>query len=406
MKRALIWLCVLAFGALVSPKLAVAQDWPQWRGQNRDAKVDGFTPPATWPEELTQVWQVNVGDGVSTPALVGDRMYVFARQGDDEVTLCLDAKTGEEIWRDAYSVGGADGPARGFAGPRSSPAVVNGKVCNFGVRGTVSCLNAEDGSVLWRHEEVGEFPRFYTSSSPIIVNDLCICQLGGEREGSIVAYNLDSGEVQWSWDGDGTAYASPILFEMEAGKVLLAETASKILALNVADGEVIWEMDYEVTGRGYNASTPTQNGQMLLFSGSNRGTTAMKLSMEGGDLTATELWHNEDNSAMYNSPIVKGELVFGLTSRDSLFCINAESGETMWNEDFRGRRGYGNIVDAGDVLFAITPNSELLVYKPTAEFEEIARFQVSEGQTYAYPIIAGNRIFIKDDENLTLFTIE
>ncbi len=405
MKCATAWMTVLVFA--LSANFVLAQDWPQWRGQNRDGKATGFTAPASWPEELAQSWQVNVGDGVATPALVGDRMYVFARQGDDEVTLCLDANTGEEIWRDAYEVQGADGPARGFAGPRSSPVVANGKVCNFGVRGTVSCLDADTGAVIWRIDEDGEFPRFYTSSSPMIVGDLLICQLGGEEAGSIVAYDLNNGEVKWNWAGDGTSYASPMVLELDGQNVIIAETAEKIVALNAATGEAGWEMDYVPEGRGgYNAVTPIYNGQLLIFSGSNRGTKALKLEKDGAGISATEVWANEDNSVVYNSPILKDGLVFGLTSRDSLFCIDAESGETMWTQEFRGRRGYGSIVDAGDVLFAITPNSELLVYNPKSEFEEIARYQVSEGRTYAYPVIAGKRIYIKDDENLTMFTIE
>ena len=80
--------CVVLIGAVC----VFAQDWPQWRGQNRDGKVSGFTAPAAWPKDLTQKWKVTVGMGDSTPALVGDKLYVFVRQGDDEVTplpVCL-----------------------------------------------------------------------------------------------------------------------------------------------------------------------------------------------------------------------------------------------------------------------------------------------------------------------------
>src|SRR5437762_14050214 len=80
-----------------------AADWPQWRGPNRDAKVTGFTPPATWPKELTKKWSVSVGDGVATPALVGEKLFAFARQGDDEVTTCLDAASGKVLWQDKYA---------------------------------------------------------------------------------------------------------------------------------------------------------------------------------------------------------------------------------------------------------------------------------------------------------------
>src|SRR5215467_15383094 len=90
---------------------APAQDWPQWRGPNRDAKAAGFTAPKTWPKELTQKWKVSVGEGVATPSLVGDKLYVFSRQEGGEVIRCLDAATGKELWKDKYDSLGATGPA-------------------------------------------------------------------------------------------------------------------------------------------------------------------------------------------------------------------------------------------------------------------------------------------------------
>src|ERR1041385_8617863 len=86
---------------------AQAQDWPQWRGANRDAKATGFKAPADWPKEMTQKWKVAVGEGDSSPALVGDKLYVFARQDGNEVIHCLNATTGEEIWSDKYETQGA-----------------------------------------------------------------------------------------------------------------------------------------------------------------------------------------------------------------------------------------------------------------------------------------------------------
>ena len=104
-----------------------AQDWPQWLGANRDASVSGFKAPNSWPSKLDQKWKVTVGDGVATPALVGNKVYVFARESGAEILRCLDAASGKELWQDRYDVLPADGPARGFSGPRSSPAVGDGK---------------------------------------------------------------------------------------------------------------------------------------------------------------------------------------------------------------------------------------------------------------------------------------
>src|SRR5438105_3975295 len=120
---------VVSYATLAVASCALAQDWPQWRGPNRDAKATGFKAPKTWPKELTQKWKVTVGSGDATPALVADKVYVFARQETDEIIRCLDAGTGKELWQEKYSAPGISGPDAGVhGGPRSSPAVADGKV--------------------------------------------------------------------------------------------------------------------------------------------------------------------------------------------------------------------------------------------------------------------------------------
>src|SRR5262245_6651211 len=129
---------LLALGGVLLLAIgALAQDWPQWRGPNRDGRATGFTAPAAWPKELTQKWKVSVGDGVATPALVGDKLFVFSMQGGNEVIRCLEADTGKEVWQEKYPAQGATGPAAGFAGPRASPTVADGKLVTLGVRGTL-----------------------------------------------------------------------------------------------------------------------------------------------------------------------------------------------------------------------------------------------------------------------------
>ena len=363
-----------------------AQDWPQWRGVNRDAKVRGSQTPATWPEELKKVWTVTVGDGVATPSLQGDRFYVFSRQGDEEVTRCLNAETGEVLWTDKYATAAVQGPDGGFGGPRSSPTVAEGKVVTLGVNGVLSCLDASTGDVAWRNDEYdGEVPRFHTSSSPIVVDGTCVAQLGGEDNGVIAAFDLSTGQEKWSWEGEGSAYASPVLLRVGDVDVILAETNQSIVGLRASDGKLLWQMPYVVTGRGYNAATPIIAGQTIIYTGSNRGAKAAELASDGAALTAKDLWSNEDNSVQYNSPVLKDGFVYGLSNRDVLFCINAATGETVWTAPMgvepqpsdqppgerRGRRGrggggYGSIVDADTVLFVLTPLATLTVFEPNS----------------------------------------
>src|SRR4051812_31365888 len=102
---------VLGFSAVFGVQNADAQDWPQWRGPGRDGKVEGFVAPKEWPKELTKKWAAKVGTGDATPALVGEKLYVFSRDGAEEVTQCLNAANGNEIWKDKYATKSVSGPA-------------------------------------------------------------------------------------------------------------------------------------------------------------------------------------------------------------------------------------------------------------------------------------------------------
>lgn len=411
---------------LVASRVA-AQDWPQWLGANRDAQAANFQAPDKWPGELTQQWKVTVGDGVSTPALVGKNLYVFARESGSEIVRCLDAASGKELWQDRYDVLPAEGPARNFSGPRCCPAVADGKVVTLGLRGTLSCYDATSGKLLWRKDEYpGALPRFQTSSSPILADGLCVAQLGGGDNGGIVAFDLASGDEKWRWEGGSPSYASPSLLSVKGANYVVAETEDKIVALSLAGGNLAWETPFAVQGRGYNASSPVVVGQTLFYAGSNRGATAVKLETEGDGLAGKELWKNTDNSVQFNTPLVKDELLYGLTARNEFFCINTKDGKTAWTAPLNpaaasdeaqqeggrrrrggGRGGYGSIVDAGSVLLALTPASELVVFKPGAgAYEEVARIKVAESPTYAYPVLSGNRIFIKDQNDVALYTVD
>jgi outer membrane protein assembly factor BamB len=129
----------------------------------------------------------------------------------------------------------------------------------------------------------------------------------------------------------------------------------------------------------------------------------------GRKLSAAEAWSNKDIAAEFNSPVVKNGLVFGLSDRNAFFCLDAKTGKTAWTADAPrgGRPGYGSVVDAGSVLLAFTPAGKLIVFEPSAaEFKELATYTVAAGDTFAYPVADGNRVFIKDKNSVTLWTVD
>ena len=398
---------ILAVGAVVlGTSLVLAQDWPQWRGVNRDGKVTGFTAPETWPEQFTERWKVSVGAADATPALVGDRLYVFTRQGADEVILCLNADTGDKIWDDKYAAPAVTGAAAGHPGPRSSPVVADGKVCTLGVSGIVSCLDATSGKLIWRKDDSGgQWPRFFTSYSPIIVDGTCIAHVGGSSDGPMIAYDLATGDAKWKWTGDGPSYASPVLMTVGGTKLLASMTNAKVVAIDVADGKTAWETPFAVRGRGYNAATPIVDGQTLIYTGSGRGTKAVQLEKQGDAFVAKDLWSNP-LGVQFSTPVLKDGMLYGISERGNIFCINAKTGETAWTDSVN-RGQYGGIVDAGSVLMALPTKGDLVVFRPDDKaYAQVADIKVANTETYAYPVVAGKRVFIKDQDNLILWTID
>ena len=394
---------VLVSGVMLLGATCVrADDWPQWRGPNRDNKVTGFTEPKSWPKELTQKWKVAVGLGDASPVLVGDKIYVFTRQGGDEVTLCLDAGKGTELWHDKYAAGEVTGPGRGHSGPRCSPAAAEGKICTLGVAGVLSCLDADKGTLVWRKDS-NAWPRFFTSSSPMIVDGRCIAHLGTDGKGDLVAYDLASGDEKWKWSGAGPGYASPVLMTVEGTKQIVTLTSQSVVGVGAADGKLLWQVPFKAR---YNSVTPIVDGQTVFYAGEGSGTAAVKVEKKGDDFAAKELWAKKDGPGKYNTPMLKDGLLFGLTSGRNFYCMKAETGEVLWTDSTR-RGECGAVLDAGEVLLALTSDSQLVAFKPgDKEYVETAKYKVADSATWASPIISGNRVFVKDKDSLTLWTME
>jgi len=405
LSRAVILCCVILIGA----SCVFAQDWPQWRGANRDGKVKGFEAPQQWPTELKLRWNTPVGTGDSTPALVGDKLYVFTRQGVEEVITCLEVERGEEQWMSKYVAQAVTGAAARHPGPRSSPAVADGKVVTLGVGGVLSCLDAATGKVVWRKDPFPKVvPKFFTSTSPIIVDGMAIGHLGGQGNGALIAYDLNTGDEKWRWAGEGPAYASPALLTVAGTKQLVTLAEKSVVSVGVADGKLLWQLPFAPASRAYNAATPIIDGQTVIYTGAGRGTKAIKVEKQGDSFIAKELWSNAELAPQYNTPVLRDGLLFGLSNSGNLYCINAQTGQTAWTDAAaRGSRGFGSIVGAGSCLAVLANDSKLVVFKPSdKEYSELVVIKVSETPIYAYPVVAGNRIFIKDQDTVTMFVIE
>jgi outer membrane protein assembly factor BamB len=400
-------LTVMAVGSLLlQTSLLSAQDWPQWRGANRDGKVSGFIAPQTWPTNLTQKWKVTVGKGDSTPVLVGNKLYAFGRQDTDEVILCLDRATGKTVWEAKYP---ADyvvkGAPAGHPGPRSTPVVADGKICTLGVGGILSCLDAGTGAVLWRKQSTNDYLgvpyRSDSSMSPIVVDGKCIVHVGAGAGAAFMAFDLPTGKNLWKTAGEPTASSSPMVMTVGGAKQLITMTGKKIVGVGVADGRLLWEMPFEA--RQGNNTTPLVDGTTVYFTGQGKGLVAAQIAAQGDTYTVTTLWTNAEFGARFTSPVLKDGLLYGYGGR--FFCVKAATGESLWAES--GAAGQtASIVDAGSTLVALSNRGELIAYKPgTKEYTELARIKVASTETWPHPVLAGKQIYIKEGESVGLWEL-
>jgi outer membrane protein assembly factor BamB len=403
----------VAFAALafLVPSPSPAADWPEWRGPNRDGVAAGFTAPKAWPRKLTEVWAAKVGEGHASPVVVGDKIYLLTRQKNDEVVLCLEAATGKEAWRSSYPAPYTMHPAAAGhgKGPKSTPAVRDRRVFTLGVGGVLACWDAADGKELWKKDFASQFkqtaPLYGAAASPLVVDGLCVVPVGGHDKGALTAFDARSGDVKWSYDGDGPGYSSPILVELDGRRQIVTQTQQFILGVAPADGKLLWKTPFK-TAYDQNSITllPCKGG--LVSSGYDRTLALLKVEKKGDEAEVKEEWSRKEHALYLSSPVLKGDRLFGFSHRGfgHLFCVDAASGKTLWRSDNR-LADNAALVRAGDYVFALLDSGRLLILKADADdYEPAADYTVSESPTWAHPVVLGDRILIKDQTTLRCLT--
>jgi outer membrane protein assembly factor BamB len=387
-----------------------AQDWTQWRGPSRTGYAAAFKPPASWPEKATKAWQVQAGEGHSSPVVSGSRAYLHSRVGDLEAITAYDIATGKPLWRDTYAAPyEMNSAARSHGkGPKSTPVIDRGRLFTFGISGIVSAYDLTGAKLLWR-KEFKEFPKtspdFGTAMSPIVEGINLIVHAGGPGSGAIVALDVSNGSQRWAWKGDGPAYASPIIVSIDGTRQLITETQSNIVALSPADGKLLWRTPF-TTEYDQNIVTAVTFEGLLIYSGVNKPLTAVRVAQAGGKWTATPAWQNADLPMYMTSPVERGGVLYGLTERNrgQFFAADARSGKTLWTT--RGREGENAaLVLSGDVVIATTTEGELVVFKrdPSA-FTLVRKYTIADSPVWAHPAPAGKGILIKDASTLAYWT--
>jgi len=400
---------VVAVGLFTFASGVFAQDWPQWRGPNRDGAATSFEAPASWPKQLTERWTVEIGYGYATPILIDDRIYMYTRQGEDEVMTALDAASGAVMWRASYSAPFEIKSAtrRHGPGPKSTPAFADDRLFTLGMTGTVTAFDAEAGRQLWQNPGQPVQPLYHTATSPIVDGDLVILHVGGHDDGALTAFDVATGTVRWSWDGDGPAYGSPMLFELSGTRQVVTFTQENFIGVSLASGELLWRRPY-TTASTTTSQTPILYKDTVIEAGRGNGITAMRVVRQGDSWTTENVWHTDEVSLHMTNGVVVDGVLFGLSHLNSgqYFGLDLDNGEVLWKSEPRQAENAG-IVRAGNTIFSLQDDGELVVVRHSRTgFDVLERYEVANSPTWTQPTVSGNRMFVKDVSTLTLFALE
>ena len=387
----------------------VAQDWPQWRGPARSGAVQGFTPPAKWPDRPRQIWKIQAGAGHSSPIVVGGRVYLFSRMGEQESMSARELATGKEVWRQAYDAPYQMNPAATAhgKGPKSTPVHDRGRLYTFGISGILTAWQAQDGRVLWRRDFKKEFPStvpdFGVAMSPIVASDLVIVHAGGTDNGAVMAVDPASGTTKWTWKGDGPAYASPIVATFAGAQQILTQTQRHLVSLAL-DGRLLWQLPFE-TEYAQNSITPVAVGDLLIYGGISKPTTAIRPTLTAGKWQTPQVWQNPDVPTYMSTPVESGGYLFGLTHRNrgQFFCLDLKTGKTMWTT--KGREGENAaLVTAAGLVLAMTTEGELQVLRNDPKAADVVkRYTLAESPVWAHPAFVNGGVVIKDADSLAFW---
>ncbi|MBS1857712.1 MAG: PQQ-binding-like beta-propeller repeat protein [Acidobacteria bacterium] len=396
---------------------ALAADLTRWLGPNREGKFAETGLLKSWPEGGPKsVWKVKgLGEGYSSMAVAGNRIYTQGQEGEQQFVLALDIDNGKQVWK--TPTGKAFQVAQG-GGPRTMPQVDGARLYALASDGTLVCLEAETGKRVWGFNYVERFgsamPRWGFSEHPLIDGDRLIINPGGRGAG-IVALNKATGAVLWQSQHDRAGYSSVLPVDFGGAHIYTVLTATAAIGVDARDGSLLWRYE-KVANRVANIATPVYaDGYVFYSSDYNTGCALLKLASEGGKVTATEVYFNRDMQNHYTTSIKIGEYLYGFSGNQPgiLTAMEFKTGKVAWKDRSVEK---GNCVLAENLLYCQGENGKFGLIDPSpAGYKEISRFQMPSGglqvqapngNVWTVPAIANGRLYLRDEDNLYAYDIK
>lgn len=430
MKRYAVFLAVV----ITACHIALADDWPQWGGPERDSiwREVGVleTLPAVDPKtgKLPRKWTAKIGSGYAGPAVAGGRVFVTDRIADKnlERVLCFDADTGKELWKHEYE---ARYTISYPLGPRATPAVDGGRVYALGAMGNLFCFDVANGHIVWQKNFPADFgtkiPAWGLAGAPLVDGDQLIVLAGGTRDAMVVSLDKLTGEVRWhAIDGPEPGYCAPVILEFGGQRQLIIWHPQAVVGLQPASGKMLWQAPFAVQS-GLTIPTPRKIGSRLFVTSFYNGPLMIDLGADG--VSPNVLWRtgaesterrNDSLHAIMSSPIVSEDSIYGVGSYGEMRCLDTKTGKIVWEtHDATGRDRWWNafLVPHGDRVVISNEQGDLIFAKLTREgYKELSRAKMIEPTqpigrrmtVWSHPAYAMRSVFARNDGELIRVSLE
>lgn len=407
-------------GILVLAVAASARDWPQWRGPERTGVSLETGLLKEWPKEGPKLlWQVKeIGSGYSTPAVVGDRIYVLGSEGlDNEFVEALSLKDGKRLWSTRLGKVGNPKQNPNFPAARSTPSVDGEVLYALGSDGDLACIETGTGKVRWQKSLRADFggrPGDWAyAESPLVDGGSLICTPGG-TEATLVCLDKQTGAVIWKSSvpgGDDAAYSSAIAVEVGGVRQYVQVLRKGLVGVEAKTGKFLWRYDRTVSRYGANIPTPLASDGLIYSAGAGTGGALVKLKAREGAFEAAEVYFSPKLPTAIGGEVKIGDLMFGTTA-EALVCLDFATGDRKWEDRALGPAA---LCYADGRLYLHGESGEVALVEAVADgYHEKGRFSPPEQpkhsnpmeKSWAYPVVANGRLLIRDHGSMWCYEVK
>ena len=382
------------------------EEWPQFRGPERNGISNEAGLLETWPAEGPQlIWRKPIGNGFSGISVSGEKLFTMYSGPDGgkntEYLAAFDVSTGQELWRTAVG----DEFIEEFGnGPRSTPAVDDTRVYALSSNGKLVSAAKDSGAVLWALDLVeqvnGKRPRRGYTTSPLLDGDLLLMEVGGEEGHAFAAIDTATGKVVWTALDGSPGYTSPLAAQIGSVRQFMFVRGDKISGVD-RRGVPLWSFDWSAGTIAMPLFVPPD--KVFVSAAGDVGGLVVRITKDGNGFKAEEVWRNRLLKNHFNASVALDGYLYGFDNA-SLKCVSVETGEQQWVH-----RGYGkgSLILAEGKLFILSDQGVLIQAAASPHgFKEAGRVQALNGKSWTSPTLAAGRIYLRNHEEMVSFDVK